>query len=530
MIKKLNLLFHTVKYMRFKQMFYQAFYKVKNRWFQKKYNQEVSNTNNLQWQSTLKYQNSWQEKNRFIFLNLEKSFESINWNYSEFGKLWTYNLTYFDFLNQQRIDKESGLRLIRDFIENKENLKDALEPYPISLRGVNWIKFFAENKINDTSINQCLFNDYHRLRNNLEYHLLGNHLLENGFSLLFGAIYFNNENWLKKAKQILSNQLKEQILPDGGHFELSPMYHQIILYRILDCIHLLSINNVQQEELLAYLRNKAVRMLGWLETVTYRNGQIPMVNDAAHGISPSSDQLFEYSKYLGLHWDRLVLEESGYRKWETENYECFMDLGAVGPDYIPGHAHADTFNFELNLNKQPFIVDTGISTYEKNEKRQEERSTKSHNTILVNNRNQSEVWGGFRVARRARVINIEKDENGYTAFHNGYKKIGVIHKRSFCFSSEEIIIKDDLLGKITDNKAYFHFHPSLKNISILGNTIQFKDLNTKLIFNGNGIKINRAQYNFAEGFNSTKESTVIIVSFIKELTTTISFERIKYQA
>lgn len=37
----------------------------------------------------------------------------------------------------------------------------------------------------------------------------------------------------------------------------------------------------------------------------------------------------------------------------------------IGPDYIPGHAHADTFNYELRIDGVPFIVDTGISTYNK---------------------------------------------------------------------------------------------------------------------------------------------------------------------
>ena len=80
------------------------------------------------------------------------------------------------------------------------------------------------------------------LLDNLEYHLLGNHLLENGFSLLFGAYYFQDENLYKKAKEILEKELNEQILDDGAHFELSPMYHQLMLFRVLDCINLVKHN------------------------------------------------------------------------------------------------------------------------------------------------------------------------------------------------------------------------------------------------------------------------------------------------
>ncbi len=53
------------------------------------------------------------------------------------------------------------------------------------------------------------------------------------------------------------------------------------------------------------------------------------------------------------------------------------------PSYQPGHAHADTFNFVLNIHNEPLIVDTGISTYEANETRLKERGTAAHNTVTV---------------------------------------------------------------------------------------------------------------------------------------------------
>ena len=37
-----------------------------------------------------------------------------------------------------------------------------------------------------------------------------------------------------------------KILEDGSHFELSPMYHQIMLLRVLDCIQLIKLNSVEK--------------------------------------------------------------------------------------------------------------------------------------------------------------------------------------------------------------------------------------------------------------------------------------------
>ncbi len=102
-------------------------------------------------------------------------------------------------------------------------------------------------------------------------------LLENAFSLLFGAYYFQDEELYLKAKKILKDELKEQILKDGAHFELSPMYHQIMLLRVLDCINLVQNNNWKNHELLELFISKAEIMLGWLNTITYENGRYSII-------------------------------------------------------------------------------------------------------------------------------------------------------------------------------------------------------------------------------------------------------------
>ena len=60
-----------------------------------------------------------------------------------------------------------------------------------------------------------------------------------------------------------------------------------------------------------------------------------------------------------------------------------MDIGKIGPDYQPGHAHADTFTFCLYFKNTPIVVDTGTSTYNIGKRRDKERSTMVHNTVLL---------------------------------------------------------------------------------------------------------------------------------------------------
>ncbi|PWH83876.1 hypothetical protein DIS18_04805 [Algibacter marinivivus] len=520
---KVILLIHTVKYLKLKQVYYRLYYLIKDKIFNKKYHKNLPNHFKLlKWEDLFLYQNSFFDKKTFLFLNIEHTFENeIDWNFSEYGKLWTFNLNYFDFLNQESITIKKGVSLIKDYISNKDLLKDGKESYTISLRGINWVKFLSKNNIRNQSINQTLYNHYQRLLFNQELHFLGNHYLENGFSLLFGAYYFQDEKLYKSAKKILKEELEEEILKDGGHFELSPMYHQTILHRVLDCYNLVKHNHWKSNELELFLEQKAINMLSWLEKVTFKNGNIPMVNDSTYGIAPTSKELFNYAKLLKLSWSKTKLSDSGYRKISNDNYELFVDVGHIGVSYQPAHVHSDTFNFELYVNGTPVIVDTGTSTYEKNELRQLQRSTESHNTVKIGNINQSQVWSGFRVAERAKIVYLKESSKKIEATHDGYKKLNILHTRKFISKDKEIIIEDKL-SKNTNNKvkAFLHFHPSI-SISKKKNSVILSGNKVSITFSEDVNKINILEYDYALGFNKTAKAQMIEIEFIKMLKTQI---------
>jgi hypothetical protein len=458
----------------------------------------------------------------FRFLHLTHSFAGpINWNHPDLGKLWVYNLNYFEYLSQAGMSKENGLELIHDYREQASAIKDGLEPFPISLRAVNWIKFISRHRIQDRAIDHLLFQHLKQLSKCPEYHLLGNHLLENGFGLLFGAFYFRHVAWYRQAEQILLREMEEQILPDGGHFELSPMYHQLMLSRVLDSINLIRHNpGFGNTELLKLLEEKGSLMLGWLQAMIFRDGSIPRVNDSAPNIAPGAEILFAYANRLQLLPRQIRLLESGYRKFTTDTYELLMDVGQIGPDYLPGHAHSDTFNFELYYRSTPLLVDTGISTYEKNQQRQRERSTTAHNTVMVDQMEQSEVWGGFRVARRAKVIRLEETPERIVGTHNGYRRIGVLHTRTFQAEADRIIITDQLSGN-RPAQAFLHFHPNVriewnereKTITGPFGSIRFKHPQ----------RIYREDYLYCTGFNQTRRASKFVIEFHEYLITKIQF-------
>ena len=453
--------FNTVKYLKFKQIYYRLFYFVRAR-----VRSAISFKSLLERRSksiSLKLvgscdSSSCYKNGEFNLLNRSITFkEDVDWNYAVFGKLWTYNLTYFEYLNSQ-----DDVTLIYNFIDHIEEVKDGLEPYPISLRTINWIKFVTKYQIEDRKIDDSLSSQYAILLDNLEYHLLGNHLLENGFTLLFGSYYFHDRVLYEKSLKILTTELNEQILADGAHFELSPMYHQLMLFRLLDCINLLQNNRWLQEGgevLQTFLEDKATQMLGWLRVMSYKSGEIPFFNDCANKIAPTSRELFEYADRLSVGGEHVEqaewvdLPESGYSRVELIDAVVLIDRAAVGPDYLPGHAHADTLSFELSLFGQRVVVNTGTSVYGTGKQRQLERGTAAHATVVVDGENSSEVWGGFRVARRAKVFNREQGEKEgvlhLSACHDGYKRLAgkPIHCREWLFEEGVMTVKDTISGK-----------------------------------------------------------------------------------
>jgi hypothetical protein len=466
---------------------------------------------------------------KFVFLNKAYQFYGkIDWNYAGHGMLWAYNLNYFEFLHQYGFDKETGLKLINDFIDHYKEVRIGYDSYPISLRNIFWIRFITRHAIQDERIDAFLYGAYKILFGNLEYHVLGNHLLENAFSLLFGAFYFQDSAFYHKAYTLLHSELQEQLLPDGAHFELSPMYHQIMLYRLLDTINLAQHNKRfdKQECLLAFMQDKAKRMLSWLNAITFANGAIPLLNDAVPGIAPTTEQLDQYALDLKIiaqgdidRYNPARLSESGYRCFKNDVYECMLDIGRIGPSYQPGHAHADTFNFVLNAYHKPLIIDTGISTYDSGKVRSHERGTAAHNTVTVLDRDSSEVWSSFRAARRAHVRIIEDTAQSVIAEHDGYKRIGTIHKRQWTFSDRKIVITDFLAGKVLEGKAYLHIAPSY--------TPEKRDLSVKIgsvvisFENTNNITITQTQ--IPDGYNLFQNNYTIEIIFEKYLTTLLDF-------
>jgi uncharacterized heparinase superfamily protein len=408
------------------------------------------------WEIGIQREGSQTAPDQFCFLNQERRIES--WNDPGITKLWLYSLHYFE---------SPTADLIRKWIaENPVGVGNGWEPYPLSLRICNWIKWSLAGNPLDPSALESLALQARFLAETVEYHLLGNHLLANAKALVFAGAFFEGgpaEEWLSSGLRILASQLPEQVLDDGGHFERSPMYHSLILEDVLDLINL----HRTWPDLLPDWSDVAGRMLGWLENMTHPDGRIAFFNDAAFGVAPTVNALTDYAKCLAIHPNRLPLGDSGYIRLENDQCVVLFDAAPIGPDYQPGHAHADTLSFELTHHGKRVVVNSGTSTYEVGAERKHQRGTAAHNTVRIDGIDQSEVWASFRVARRAYPFDVKTDHQSFAeAAHDGYRRLRnpVIHRRRLELRSDGLAVTDMVEGTGEHEiEVFFHLHPGVES-------------------------------------------------------------------
>lgn len=419
----------------------------------------------------------------FEFLNTKGN--PNGWNDPRFEKLWLYNLHYFDYLATK--GHKDGAEIIEKWIrENPVGYGNGWEPYPISLRVVNWIKWLMRDEGSGKwkEIRTSLCEQVGWLYPRLEYHLLANHLLANAKALVFAGKFLGNEKWYKKGMAIYKKELPEQTCADGVNFERSPMYHSIILEDLLDCFEL------TKDPIFSEYASK---MLGALEFLCGPDGRVSKFNDSTEGIAKTPDYLFALAQRLGIEQTRCKLDYpavdlSGFIRQEAGPWTLLAKCGEIGPSYQPGHAHADTWSFELWKDGRKVIGDTGCSTYVPGPVRSYERSTAAHNTVVIDGRNSSEVWAAHRVGRR---------------FDFGR------HRRRFELTAEGLKGVDEVFGHGEhDLEVRFHLPPGISKDDVMIDCAG--ECSWELC-------------DFAEGWNLRKSGWCAIFKLRAQLPTTISW-------
>ncbi|MGH9446235.1 MAG: heparinase II/III family protein, partial [Terriglobia bacterium] len=426
----------------------------------------------------------------FSFLNLNRpSSGRILWSPKESSRLWLYHLNYFDFVDvdlsspKDRSHLARALELMVDWCEqNVTGEEVGWEPYPLSMRIVNWLKFLARNAETAESLGAgrvvtkllgSLQSQVLTLESRLETDLRANHLLKNIKALIFaGALLDSPESssWQRRGAALLAQEMEEQVLSDGGHFERSPMYHAQILEDLLD-IQSLGAAQFPAPSCLRELPERIGQMAKFLFGILHPDGEIPLFNDAAFGIaSPASDILTRVPAFITDRRPEITLfRETGYAVIRDRRAgACLIfDCGPLGPNYQLGHGHCDVLSYELSLHGARVVVDTGVSTYERTPERHYQRSTAAHNTVRVDGEDQAEIWASFRAGRRPQAGRVQAGIITGCRFvraeHSGYRHRGVMHHRTiFQVPDSSWLVVDWLRGRGKHRiESFIHFHPGV---------------------------------------------------------------------
>jgi hypothetical protein len=468
--------------------------------------------------------------NQFTFINLTNKVElSKAWNNKGLQHLWRYNLHYFEYLfklayeyskgnNQNRYYKKFK-DLIKDWIDyNPYAYGDGWHPYTISLRLTNWIAtyqiFKEEIKYDgefDKRFRESVHLQYKYLQTNLEKDVLGNHYFENIKALIIGSVFFEDVKVKEKFKKELLKQLKEQILEDGMHFELSPMYHKIILEDLIKITYWLKDEEIY-DALIFYIQ----KMIDVTYSFEKDFGKTPAFNDSADGVSKDFKCLLEASnKYFGISpKTNSSFEKSGFYILKDSKKKLIFDTGEICPTYLPAHGHCDALSFELSINGLPFIVNSGTYQYESGKWRDFFRSTKAHNTISISSQEQSQFWGSFRVAKRIKKVRRKQFKYKNIQFYAGsyVSYNGTEHKRFIGYIDENtMIVLDYVNASLKDSiQSYLHFMPET-NVDIDNNIAHVGNWKESINLMPIGVsKVDMEQGWYSEQFNVKEDNKHLI--------------------
>lgn len=447
----------------------------------------------------------------FLLINERYHVDLDVWSVSEASHLWNFNLHYFEYgialAARWRSDQDLKWldcfkRLVRAWMDACPYSKgDAWHPYTISLRLVNWqvaIDLFdGELQYDDeffSGIRESMYRQYRHLLANQELHLRANHYWENVKTLVICAASFGDRPILKQMVRRLTEQLDEQILPDGVHFEHSLMYHKLVLegmLRVWMAAETLSF------ELPDSFLSKLKLMLDAMASLEKGMGKTPFFNDAADGVAKTCDQLVAACKHL-LDMDAddsiAAFPDAGYYKLYDGDIAVMFDAGEPGPSYMLGHAHCDCLSFELSYKGEPVIVNSGTYAYQ-SELRPYFRSSAAHNTVMVDGEEQMECWGEHRVGRSYRDVEVtEFDASHITA--SMVTASGVSIQRVLTIGGDVLSLSDSVMdGDGAEVLSFIHMAPEARNV--------------KMVTSGS---CSSAPSSYSPEFGILKESTAYVTS------------------
>lgn len=316
----------------------------------------------------------------------------------------------------------------------------------------------------------------------------GNHRTLELYAIFLVAVTFPELNsaacFLNFSKHKLIENIRNDLLPDGVHRELSTDYHHTVLKNYLRFWELAALNQIELPSDCEKLLKKAIEFSYYVHKP---DGYIPAINDGdcntylpllkkANACFPS--QYLQFVLSQGEEGTPPVERSKGFTSsgyyvlrsdWTTQPYSealyLFFDCAPVG---FGSHGHYDAMNVEIAAYGHSLIVDPGRYTYSEESEdginwRQLFKGTAAHNTVVVDGLDQLPYQPG-RPASPEYETSLKQfvSGNGFDFLHGQIvsHQYPVIHDRMIYFKHPEYWIVTDLLTAEDQHDYDLYFHLS----------------------------------------------------------------------
>ncbi|MEW6411340.1 MAG: alginate lyase family protein [Candidatus Zixiibacteriota bacterium] len=401
----------------------------------------------------------------------------------------------------------------------------------IAIRAINilWGMYFfsRDDDLNTDMIRRVIRLLYYHglhIEKNLEITGRGsntNHLVSNYLGLFYLGLMLPRldraSDWLDLARKGLEEEIQLEVFEDGADYECSTSYHRLVLDMFLSAYVLGNKNGVTFSDTYQSRLNK---MIDFSTAITAPSGKTPLVGDNDDGfvVKLSNDDpschhhlidvglaTFERKTpgdfpvteerlwYLGpqslerkttdIVMSSKCFSKSGYAIIRNEHFHLMFSAAKVTDRCIAGHKHNDNLSFTLEIDNIPYLIDPGTSCYTSDfEARNSSRSTGAHNTVGVDEQEQSR----FYERRLFHMFNDAKAKvdlwiNGKTlavvsATHEGYTRLDnpVTHRRTIWafLDIRSVSILDEFYGKEGCEHTFSaNYLTPITDIRVLDNSI-----------------------------------------------------------
>lgn len=285
--------------------------------------------------------------------------------------------------------------------------------------------------------------------------------------------------YLRANVRRLIDELRTQVLPDGGHVSRNPGTLIELLADLLPLRQLFSARQLQSPQA---LNNAIDRIMPMLRFFRHGDGNFAQFN----GMGPTPVDLLAtvlaYDDARGTPVSNAP--HSGYQRIEAGQTALLMDTGRIPPVAVSQEAHAGCLSFELSWKQHRLVINCGLPAVNKENWRQVARETPAHSTATVDEQSSCRflesaaarrLLGGVPIIAGPHDVRVERDSAStiLRASHDGYlSEYGVIHQRALRLSADGRVLDGEdsftgadghaISGRGAEVAVRFHLHPAIK--------------------------------------------------------------------